>query len=298
MHTICIGRAWGRAVTGLVLLLTGCATGPQPRPCSIERTEGAVVARTSAGRLLLVYNLRPPTGTGLPVESGGFFHPLTTPRGITVTDLAPVDHPHHRGVFLAWVEMHGVKDADFWGWGEHAPVENRRIVNVHLGLGSKSGSGGFRADNEWRAEDTVLLNEHVDATVVPGPDANVLDLVYTLTANRELTLTRWAFSGFCVRVRRDGELACYSPQGLSTLPNPNHLKPETDWPDAPWYAYTLKRADGSEIGVAVINHRTNPPTLWHNQRDARMLNPCIVAPDDVTLKKGVPLALRYRVVTF
>jgi hypothetical protein len=125
-----------------------------------------------------------------------------------------------------------------------------------------------------------------------------LDLVYTITVSRNLTLTRWAFSGFCVRVPGNGELACYSPQGLVTLPNPNHLKPETDWPDAPWYAYTLKQADGQEVGVAVINHPTNPPTLWHNQRDARMLNPCVVAPDDVTLKKNIPLVLHYRVVTF
>jgi hypothetical protein len=60
----------------------------------------------------------------------------------------------------------------------------------------------------------------------------------------------------------------------------------------------LKQADGPEVGVAVINHPTNPPTLWHNQRDARMLNPCVVAPDDVTLKQNAPLVLRYRVVTF
>ena len=66
------------------------------------------------GRTMVTYQLKAPAGAGLPVESGGFFHPVTTPSGVVVTDLAPADHRHHRGVFLAWVEMHGRKDADFW----------------------------------------------------------------------------------------------------------------------------------------------------------------------------------------
>jgi hypothetical protein len=75
------------------------------------------------------------------------------------------------------------------------------------------------------------------------------------------------------------------------------LKPESDWPDAPWYACTVK-LEGGLAGAAIINHSSNPPTLWHNHRDVRMINPCIVAPAEVNLKKGQPLRLRYRVVTF
>jgi hypothetical protein len=46
----------------------------------------------------------------------------------------------------------------------------------------------------------------------------------------------------------------------------------------------------------VIDHPKNPPALWHNHRDIRMLNPCIVAPAEVKLKANEPLVLRYRVV--
>jgi hypothetical protein len=80
------------------------------------------------------------------------------------------------------------------------------------------------------------------------------------------------------------------------LPNPSHLKPESDWPAAPWYGYQLKLKDGTVAGVAVIDHPKNPPSLWHNHRDVRMLNPCIVAPGEVVLKANEPLVLRYRVV--
>ena len=123
----------------------------------------------------------------------------------------------------------------------------------------------------------------------------------TLTPTSDLTLTRWAFSGFCVRtLGKDAapELTAYGPEGKVTLPNPSHLKPETDWPEQPWYAYQLKLKDGKLAGVAVIDHPKNPPSLWHNQRDVRMLNPCIVAPDKVVLKANEPLVLRYRVVAF
>jgi hypothetical protein len=124
----------------------------------------------------------------------------------------------------------------------------------------------------------------------------VIDLVYTLTPTADLTLSRWAFSGFCVRTRGDGKVAAFSPQGEVKLPNPSHVKPESDWPDAPWYGYTLTFDDGKVAGVAVVNHPDNPPTLWHNHRDIRMLNPCVVAPAEVKLKAEQPLVLRYRVV--
>jgi hypothetical protein len=74
------------------------------------------------------------------------------------------------------------------------------------------------------------------------------------------------------------------------------VKPESDWPAKPWYGYTLTLDDGKVAGVAVIDHPKNPPSLWHNHRDIRMLNPCIVAPGEVKLKANQPLVLRYRVV--
>ncbi len=154
------------------------------------------------------------------------------------------------------------------------------------------------AANDWTAEGTLLIDENLRATVKIDNSANILDLVYTLTPLSDITLSRWAFSGFCLRVRKDAELVLHSPRGLVTLPNPRHLKPETDWPDAPWYACSLKMKDGTVFGAAVINHPRNPPTLWHNHRDVRMINPCIVAPAEVHLQKQNPLVLRYRVVTF
>ena len=284
---------------GLALPLIGIAlsSGCVTRPIHVTHNDRKFEAGID-GRTLITYQLKAPPDAGLPVESGGFFHPLTTPSGTVVTDLAPADHRHHRGVFLAWVEMHGAKDADFWGWGEHAPVKGRRIVNQRLRPRITDDSVSFRSDSTWEAEGIVLMRERLDAIASDREGVRVLDLTYRLTPLEDLTLSRWAFSGFCLRVRKDGDIRMYSPAGPAKFPPPSHLKPESDWPDASWYACEQTLADGKQIGAAVLNHPKNPRTLWHNHPDIRMINPCIVAPAEVKLKAAKPLVLRYRVVTF
>ena len=292
---------------GAILLMTlSCAAGaahaaedtPAPRAWSVAGRGEAIVV-TDGGKPVLQYQLKKPADVQLPVDSGGYFHPVMTPAGVVVTDVAPADHRHHRGIFLAWVEMHGKKDADFWGWGEHAPIKDRRIVNQpHMANRATPGGGSFATRNHWTAEGQTVLSEQIEAAVRhDGPaKAYVIDLTYTLTPDADLTLSRWAFSGFCVRTRGDGKVTAFGPDGEVTLPNPSHVKPESDWPDAAWYGYSLKFDDGKTAGVAVINHPRNPPTLWHNHRDIRMLNPCVVAPGEVKLKANEPLVLKYRVV--
>jgi hypothetical protein len=299
-----------RIVASLAVLTVAMAIAPSasgqggPRLRVDARGDSATVL--AGDRPVLRYvTVKPPEVT-LPVNSASYFHPVMTPAGVVVTDVAPKDHPHHRGIFLAWVEMHGRKDADFWGWGEHAPIKDRRIVCHGVAKGGATRDGpvaAFQTRSDWTAEGELVVREVLDVAVQqdPAAGANVIDLTYTLTPTSDLTLSRWAFSGFCVRtLGREAapELTAYGPQGEVTLPNPSHVKPESDWPAQPWYAYQLKLKDGKQVGVAVVDHPKNPPSLWHNQRDVRMLNPCIVAPDKVVLKANQPLVLRYRVAAF
>lgn len=257
------------------------------------------MVRDGAGVERLRYVVRKGADATLASDSVAYFHPLKTPAGIIVTDVGPADHRHHRGAFLGWVEMHGNGvDADFWGWGEHAPTKGRRIENRGIQVtGSGAGRAAFTARNEWLADERVLIGEELRAEFHPRDKAHVLDLSYTLTPSVDLTLSRWAFSGFCLRAHKDGVTA-YDPNGVVKLPSPQHTKPDSDWPDRSWYAYTLAAADGNKAGVALLGHPKNPPTLWHNVAGIGMLNPCIVAPGEVKLAAGKPLTLRYRLVTF
>jgi hypothetical protein len=109
-------------------------------------------------------------------------------------------------------------------------------------------------------------------------------------------LKQSAFGGFCVKSRKDGKAVYSSPEGAVTRPAPHHLQPETDWPAAAWYDYTIALTNGKTIGATVVDHPGNPPSPWHNLDVIAMINPCIVAPGPVTLKTGQPLRLRYRLI--
>lgn len=273
---------------GLLLLL---------QTFTVDKTADAVVVK-DGNREALRYQLVKPEGSPLTASSACFFHPLATPKGVTVTDVAPSDHKHHRGVFLAWVEMHGKKDADFWGWGQYAPVKDRVIVNKKVEDLKGGDKAGFEVRNQWMAEDQVLLEEALAVKLERRGTANVLDLSYSLMPDADIKLPKWAFSGFCVRLRKDARARIESPEGEVKLAVPHHLKPETDWPAQPWYAYQMTLEDGREVGAAVVDDPTNPPALWHNGMPMRMLNPCIVAPGEQVITAKTGMHFRYRVVTW
>lgn len=267
----------------------------EPLRFAVRRTDGAILVERR-GREVLRYVLRRPEGSALSVESACYFHPLVTPGGIIVTDVAPDDHRHHRGIFLAWVQMHGARDADFWGWGQYAPKKDRVIVNRDVTDLREGSRAGFRAHNAWLAEGTPILQESLEASLRGEGPAHILDLTYTLRAEKDTRLARWAFSGFCLRARKEGQAEAEGPEGPVRRPAPHHLEPESNWPAARWYGMTLRLPDGAAAAVAVVDPPGNPPSTWHNAIGIRMINPSIVAPGAFTLRAGEPLVLRYRVI--
>lgn len=278
----------------LILLLPTLLYGDNS--FSIDHNDQSITIKSN-NHEVLVYQLQKPDNKKYPLESACYFHPLRSPSGKVLTDFANANHPHHRGIFLGWVEMHGQKDADFWGWGQPAPIANRKIVNATVDQVSTTGSGAtFQVTNEWLADNQSLLREKLQAQLTATEKSNILDLVYTLTPDADLTLARWAFSGFCVRLPQTGKLAISSPDGPANLPTPIHTKPESDWPAAKWYDFTITYDDNAQAGITVIDNPRNPPTLWHNHKDIRMINPAITAPASVTIKATEPLILRYRIV--
>jgi len=249
------------------------------------------------GREVLRYATKKAPDSKCTASSACFFHPVNTPSGLAVTDHAPDDHRHHRGVFLAWYAVRGAKDADFWGWGQFAPTKGRVIENRGIELASADKQKAELAiRNAWLADGEVMLNEELTAAVRQQDVATVVDLTYKLTATADTKLDQSSFAGFSVRCRKDGEFRYWGPEGEAKLPVPHYLKAETDWPAADWYGCTIAFKDGKTVGAVVIDHPDNPPTKWHNNRGVWFINPCITAPGPITLKKGEPLTLRYRLV--
>ncbi len=276
--------------------LSAAARGDE-KPFTLQPDKHGMVLKTPDGRTVFRYMTEKPADSALTANSVCCFYPVNTPSGERVVDFAPSDHPHHRGVFLAWHSMKGEKKADFWGWGEWAPTEGRVITNRQIRLAeADSEHAKLRIRNDWMVEDEAMIREMLSVVAREEKAAYVIDLDYRLTPSQDITLDQTAFGGLCAKARKDGKAAYTSPEGVVKLPNPHYLKPETDWPAAHWYDYTIELNSGKTIGIAVLDHPDNPPTMWHNLAPIAMVNPCIVAPGPVTLKKGKPLRLRYRLV--
>lgn len=261
--------------------------------------EHGMVLKTPDGRAMFAYMTKKPAQSALTANSVCCLFPVNTPSGERVVDFAPSDHPHHRGVFLAWHAIDAGTPADFWGWGAWAPTEGRLIENRSIQLTKADASGaGIAVRNDWTVNGETLIEEVTRITARQTGEQYVIDLDFALTPVSDVTLRHTAFGGFCAKARKDGKGAYSNPDGEVNLPAPHHLKPETDWPAADWYAYTMALENGKTVGVAVMDHPGNPPSLWHNLAAIAMVNPCIVAKGPVPLKAGEPLRLRYRLVTY
>ena len=242
----------------------------------------------------LSYLTRKPAGSTLSANSACCFYPLRTPSGESVVTLGPPDHKHHRGVFFAWYQMLGKEKADFWGWGEYAPTAGRIIRNRSVELGKQSAEQAtLNIANDWLVQDAPMLREKLTATTKSLPEGRWLDLTFVFSVVEEIKLPQVAFSGFCVKAQTGKKAVFTSPDGPVNLPAPHYLKPETDWPDAAWYDYSVELPNGKTVGLAILSHASNPPTKWHNIAGIGMMNPCILAPGEVTLKPAAPLTLRY-----
>ena len=264
--------------------------------------ENGMVMKTPDGRVVFGYMTKKPADSKLTANSVCCLFPVNTPSGERAVDFAPDDHPHHRGVFLAWHSTEaqckgGQQKADFWGWGEWAPTEGRVIKNRQIRLlRADSNRAVMAVGNEWMIQDDVIIKESSIIVAQQRDAAYVITLIYRLDPTVDVTLDQTAFGGFCAKTRKDGKAVYTDPNGPVTLPDPHYLKPETNWPAAKWYDRTIELDSGKTIGVAVINHPDNPPSTWHNLPPIAMINPCIVAPGPVTIKQGRPLTLRYRLV--
>lgn len=259
--------------------------------------EHGMVLKTPDGRVVFGYMTKRPADTKLTANSVCCLFPVNTPKGERAVDFAPDDHPHHRGVFLAWHSTKGQQKADFWGWGEWAPTEGRVIRNRQVKLiHADANHGVISVDNDWMINDDVMIKESTIIVARQRDAAYVVLLIFGLTATVDVTLDQTAFGGFCAKTRKDGKAVYRDPNGPVKLPNPHHLKPQTNWPAAKWYDRTIELQSGKTIGVAVVNGPDNPPSTWHNLPPIAMVNPCIVAPGPVTIKKDRPLVLRYLLV--
>lgn len=265
-----------------------------------DADEDRVLVTNPEGKPVLRYVRQPLEGEPAPsVEGACYTHPLYTPAGEAVTEVGPKDHPHHRGIFCAWVAVDGEAAGDWWGWGAKAPKEGRLLLSREARMTEETeASATLRVINSWRAGEETVLGERVTLTVSAAPGCHVVDyeFKYTVGGRKDATIAQNPFGGFCYRALPRGEALVSGPEGEVNLPNSVFDQPDKNWPASKWYDLSYRSAEGVINGVTVMDHPNNPPSTWHVVRSIHMLNPCIVAEGPHTIHFGEPLYLRYRVV--
>jgi hypothetical protein len=275
--------------------------------------------KTPDGRVVWDYMTKKPANTALTIDSTACFHPVNSPSGERITAFAPDDHPHHRGIFFGWHDAEfrtpivsrsatsplfgwNVTKADYWGWGVYASREGRVIVTRGVQLLHADGqSATVQIDNEWtirgnNGNSRKWADEKLVATTSERDGVYVMDLTYTVTPVVDYYLFQNAFGGFDLQARKDGTSYYTNSAGEVTYRDAHYSVPESDWPPAPWYGYVITLANGKTVGAAVLDHPSNPTSLWHGSRGLWMLNPSITALGDVKIRPNDPLTLKYRVV--
>lgn len=304
---------------GLALLLFSAIVAGQSRDAgayTLDDVTDGVRLKAPDGRIVLEYLTRRPDGSELTSPSAACFHPVNTPSGERVTALAPDDHPHHRGIYLAWHDGEfrqpmkrdeqsatsplfgwNITKADFWGWGVYAPRDDRAIRTESVELTEADAHHArIEIDNDWLVGQRKMLDETTLAVVSERDGVYVLDLTFRLAPLVDYRLNKQSFSGFNLQARKDGRSHFTNAAGEVTLRDPHYSVPELNWPPSPWYGYVITLENGKTVGAVVIDHPRNPPSTWHNSRSLWMLNPVIAALGPLTIRADEPLTLRYRVV--
>jgi hypothetical protein len=291
------------------------AQAPSSRAYALVPVPYGMQLRTPDGRVVFDYMTKKPEDVGLTSPSAACFHPVNTPSGERVTNLAPSDHPHHRGMYMAWHDAEfrepipppktptapafgwNITKADFWGWGQYAPREGKVIQNRTVQLTKADAAHAeLEIHNDWMNNTRKMVDEATSVSVAEREGVYVIDLTFRVNPLVDYQLNRQSFSGFNFQARKDGESYYTNSAGPVTLRDAHYSTPELNWPPAPWYGYVITLAGGKTVGAAVLDHPSNPPSTWHQSRGLWMLNPNIAALGPVMIRANQPLTLRYRVV--
>lgn len=246
------------------------------KPVTLTATPGTVADRvkaeagadtlafTDGGTPVTTYHFGP--GSPLPVPSRPYFAPLML-DGVQLTrTVAPragpqpeIDHPHHKGLYVAFGSVNG---ADLWDDGEHRGQMRHRAFQF-VTSGPACAAFGEAVSWESKAGEPLLEETRYFRLWRAVTGGRFLDLTVVLAAGtRPVTFGDTKEGGICsVRVREPlqgdaGGLIANAQGGLGESECWGHRSP---WVD---YSGTL---DGRKVGIAILDHPRGFrfPTHWH-----------------------------------
>lgn len=280
------------------LLALACAVAfALPAQAAVDaRLTPDQVTITDDGKPVLVYRTRTPD----PAQPGrlNYIHPLYAPDGTVLTEDAPADHPHQRGVFWAWhqVRLNGQPVADGWFM-----TGLTYFVRGQKFQGQTDGSGVLTLDLDWMVskdgELVYVASETTRVTVHPlAKGGRTLDFDTAITPKVDgLSLggsdDAKGYGGFSIRLVRPDQLT-FASQGKPVQPQVGQVSAGSSmgftWPVSAGYPAWA-------VGLA-CKANGQPVTQWILRRELSMQNCAFPGRVPVQLRKGEPLRLQAAIV--
>jgi len=203
-----------------------------------------------------------------PINARPFFYPLLGPGGVNVTRHYPMrgdvpdemhDHPHHRGLYVAFGEVNGVDNwSEAAGHGYQTHEQFSEIVSGPV-------FGRFAETLRWESKDRKKTNTEVRAFTTWNlpQDGRLVDLSITFKAtDGEIHFGDTKEGGICsirVPTSMDGNKA-----GTIVNAAGGVGEAETWGKPAAWVDY-FGSVEGQDLGIAIMDHPFNlrHPTPWH-----------------------------------
>jgi hypothetical protein len=252
-----------------------------------------------------------------------YLHPLRTASGIVVTRGYPItseiageehDHPHHRGL---WFTHGNVNGYNFWatedGQGTPELPSGKVVLRKVDKLTNGKKTGTIEATFDWKIPSgQTLLRESRKMTFYSEPELRTIDFDVTLSPETQVKFGDTKEGMFAIRLAAGMEekqpKGIAEPKRTGTLVNAQGKTGEKNvWGKRSEWADDSGRVGGQMVGVAILDHPTNPrfPTYWH-AREYGLFATNIFGVHDfendkprdgsLTIQPGQPLRFRYRVV--
>ena len=311
-----ISLGFGMWVAGMCC--ASLAFGQPSPPLELHETADKIVVHQHK-QVVVTYNKQSPAvpaGIDPIYRRSGCLHPVRTPKGRTVTEMFPFDHPHQHGIFSAWVKTtYAGKPIDFWNLaGGTGRVLHERTAKTF----QTPTTAGFAVDLLHRAETEPpvdVLRERWEITVHAVDDANLrgtnqryhcFDLT---TEQRALTdtpliVSKHHYGGIVLRgptrwlTEKDrGNAPSGAPPRETSdfLNNLGSNRQQGNHQHAKWVAL-WGNIDGAPVSIAVLSHRDNfrapQAARLHPTKPYFCFAPCVDGA--FTIDRKHPWASKYR----
>lgn len=237
-------------------------------------------------------------------ESGrtNFLHPVYLPDGTEITESAPPDHPHHRGIFWAWhqILIDDKTIGDSWLLQNFkVDVKSVEFKRMEQGNGVLETISQWQSPN-WKDGAEAFLQETTRYTFYPQ-NGNYRQIrieisLRSLVDNLKLggSDDEKGYGGFSVRMKLPDDIRFFGENC--------EIEPKNEAVEGGNYVNITGQVgkNGNNGGVLVYAHPENQasPQTWILRKKNSMQNAVFPGRTPIGLKKHAPLNLSYTLILY